>query len=107
MQEHLLAATQVQGGQEVTLAQELQEVTQGEHLEVTQGLALHQEVQEVTQGLALHQEVQEDTQELVLLQEVQEVQEDTQELVLLQEVQEDTLLAPEVIPEPSLLWILK
>jgi len=78
VQEHLLAATQVQGGQEVTLAQELQEVTQGEHLEVTQGLALHQEVQE-----------------------------DTQELVLLQEVQEDTLLAPEVIPEPSLLWILK
>ena len=91
MQEHLLAATQVLGGQEVTLAQELKEVTQEEHLEVTQGLALHQEVQEVTQGLALHQEVQEDTQELVLLQEVQE----------------DTLLAPEVIPEPSLLWILK
>ena len=65
MQEHLLAATQVQGGQEVTLAQELQEVTQGEHLEVTLGLALLQEVQEVTP------------------------------------------LAPEVIPEPSLLWILK
>ena len=78
MQEHLLAATQVLGGQEVTLAQELKEVTQEEHLEVTQGLAL-----------------------------LQEVQEDTQELVLLQEVQEDTLLAPEVIPEPSLLWILK
>ena len=91
MQEHLLAATQVQGGQEVTLGQELQEVTQEEHLEATQGLALHQEVQEVTQGLALHREVQEDTQELVLLQEVQE----------------DPLLAPEVIPEPSLLWILK
>jgi len=89
--EHLLAATQVQGGQEVTLAQELQEVTQGEHLEVTLGLALLQEVQEVIQGLAL----------------LQEVQGDTQELVLLQEVQEDTLLAPEVIPEPSLLWILK
>ena len=78
MQEHLLAATQVLGGQEVTLVQELREVTQGEHLEVTLGLAL-----------------------------LQEVQEDTQELVLLQEVQEDTLLAPEVIPEPSLLWILK
>ena len=78
MQEHLLAATQVLGGQEVTLAQELQEVSQGEHLEATQGLALHQEVQE-----------------------------DIQELVLLQEVQEDTPLAPEVIPEPSLLWILK
>ena len=78
MQEHLLAATQVQGGQEVTLGQELQEVTQEEHLEATQGLELLQEVQEVIQGLALHQEVQ-----------------------------EDILLAPEVIPEPSLLWILK
>ena len=65
MQEHLLAATQVQGGQEVT---------QGEHLEVTLGLALLQEVQEVIQGP-----------------------------VLLQEVQVDTLLAPEDIPAPSLL----
>ena len=70
MQEHLLAATQVQGGREVTLAQELQEVTQ---------------------ELVLHQEVQEVIQELVLLQVVREV----------------TLLAPEVIPAPSLLWILK
>jgi len=87
VQEHLLAATQVQGGQEDIQAQELQVVTLVAHQEVIQGLVLPQEVKEVIQGLALLQEDQEVIQGLALLQGVQGV----------------ILLAPEVIPAPSLL----
>jgi len=85
VQEHLLAGIQVQEVQEVTLG-ELQEDTQ--------------ELQEVIQEPVPLQELQEVIQELVPLQEVQVV---IQEPVPLQEVQVDTLLAPEDIPEHSLL----
>ena len=87
MQEHLLAVTQVQGGQEVIQAQGLQVVTLVAHQEVIQGLVPPQEDQEVTQEPVLPQAVQEVTQGLALLQVDQEV----------------ILLAPEVILVPSLL----
>ena len=87
MLEHLLAVTQVQGGKEVIQVLELQVVTLVAHQEVIQGLVLRQEVLGVIQEPALPQEVKEVTLGLALLQEVQEV----------------ILLAPEVIPAPSLL----
>ena len=87
MLEHLLAVTQVQGGKEVIQVLELQVVTLVAHQEVIQVLVLLQGVLGVTQGP-------------VLLQEDQEV---TQGLALLQVDQEVILLAPEVIPAPSLL----
>jgi len=98
VQEHLLAATQVQGVQEdiQVLPQEVKEVIQAQELQVVT-LVAHQEV---IQGLVLPQEVKEVIQGLALLQEDQEV---IQGLALLQGVQGVILLAPEVIPAPSLL----
>ena len=87
MQEPLLAVTQVQVGQEVIQVLELQVVTLVAHQEVIQVLVLLQEVQEVTQEPGLLQVDQAVTQGLALLQVDQEV----------------ILLAPEVIPAPSLL----